>query len=134
MDMLGKTGSVKRGIVSPDLQEERAKCNFDQRELGVFLHGGEENLQAWNQMMKMFGDDPELANSFEFYDMSPHEMHINLWERINTIVRKHKDKFVEIFSFKQSGISPSGYFQSGLPISLHLSMFRLVMENMANAE
>ena len=107
--MLAKTGSVKRGTVSPDLLEERAKCNFDQRELGVLLHGGEENLQAWNQMMKM-GDDPELANSLEFYDMTPHEMQINLWERINAIVRKHKDKFVEIFTFKQSGYSPSGYF------------------------
>ncbi len=40
--MLAKTGSVKRGIVSPDLLAERAKADFDASELGVFLHGGKE--------------------------------------------------------------------------------------------
>ena len=25
-------GSIKRGIVNPDLLEERAKCNFDQQQ------------------------------------------------------------------------------------------------------
>ena len=46
-------------------------------------------------MMKMFGDDPELANTIEFYDMTPHEMHENLWTRMNVILKKHKDKFYE---------------------------------------
>ena len=32
-------GSVKRGIVNPDLIEERNKCNFDQREMAVKLFG-----------------------------------------------------------------------------------------------
>ena len=34
-------GSVKRGIVNPDLLEERAKCDFNQRELVLFLFGQE---------------------------------------------------------------------------------------------
>ena len=32
-------GSVKRGIVNPDLLEERAKCNFDQSELKYYIFG-----------------------------------------------------------------------------------------------
>ena len=28
-------GSVKRGIVNPDLIEERKKCDFDQQELAL---------------------------------------------------------------------------------------------------
>ena len=58
MDLLAKTGSVKRDIVSPDLIDERAKCNFDQEELRLFLHGGEAKLNAWKYMFKIFGEDP----------------------------------------------------------------------------
>ena len=35
-----KTGSVKRGIISSDLLEERAKCAFDKKEMGFFFRGG----------------------------------------------------------------------------------------------
>ena len=35
-------GSVKRGIVNPDLVEERKKCNFDQNELTMYLFGQDE--------------------------------------------------------------------------------------------
>lgn len=34
-------GSMKRGIVNPDLAEERKNCDFDQREMTVFLFGQE---------------------------------------------------------------------------------------------
>ena len=34
-------GSVKRGIVNPDLLEERAKSNFNQADLEEFLMGKE---------------------------------------------------------------------------------------------
>jgi len=33
-------GSIKNGVVSSDLLEERAKCAFDQNELMVLLMGG----------------------------------------------------------------------------------------------
>jgi hypothetical protein len=34
-------GSVKRGIFNPDLLEERAKCNFNQREMANYLFKAE---------------------------------------------------------------------------------------------
>ena len=37
--MSRKTGSIKKGIVAPDLLEERAKCAFDQQELTEWVMG-----------------------------------------------------------------------------------------------
>ena len=34
-------GSIKRGIVNPDLIEERAKCNFDQQQAYEFFYNEE---------------------------------------------------------------------------------------------
>ena len=47
--MIDRTGSVKRGVVSQDLLDERAKCQFDQGEVQVFLHGGQDKLEAWER-------------------------------------------------------------------------------------
>lgn len=91
--MLGRTGSVKRGVVSPDLLEERAKCAFDQEELRVFLHGSQERLDGWKNTVDTFGADDIIRNNIEFYDMTPHEMQENLWKRINAMYAKHKDRY-----------------------------------------
>lgn len=39
-----RTGSIEKGIVSPDLLEERQKCNFDTEELAVILNYGKDKL------------------------------------------------------------------------------------------
>ena len=83
--MLAKTGSVKRGVVSPDLLAERAKCGFDQEELQKFLHGGSARLEKWRQIVDTFGADEGIRNSVEFYELTPHEMQENLWRRINVL-------------------------------------------------
>ena len=44
-------------------------------------------------MMAMFGDDPELRNTLEFYDMTPHEMLENLWKRMNVAFKKYRNEF-----------------------------------------
>lgn len=69
-----KTGSAKRGIVSSDLLEERAKVAFDQGELRVLLQGGEEINRKWCQTVDLVGNDPVLRNSLEFNDMTVTEM------------------------------------------------------------
>ena len=43
--------------------------------------------------MTLFGDDPDLKNTFEFNDMTPHEMHENLWKRTKVTYEKHRDYF-----------------------------------------
>ena len=74
--MLSKLGSVKRGIVAPDLIEERAKCDFDQDELREFLAGGDVSLAAQKEIYDMFGGDPELRNYLAFNDLNQEEMKI----------------------------------------------------------
>ena len=93
--MANKGGSFNKGVVAPELIEERAKCQFNQEELRVFLHGGQEELKAWNYMMNTFGDDPQTRNSIDFYDMTPHEMQENLWKRMKIVYEKHKEPFFE---------------------------------------
>ena len=84
-----RTGSVKKGIVAPDLLEERAKCAFDQAEMRTFIAGGPEREQKWREIVDLFGADPTLRNHIDFYDMTPHEMQEDLWKRINTLYSKH---------------------------------------------
>jgi len=45
--MTSTYGSIKNGIVSSDLLEERKKIAFDQNELRVLLMGGKEAYDLW---------------------------------------------------------------------------------------
>ena len=47
-------GSLKRGIVAPELLEERANRNFDQRELLLFLHGKKVVEDIHNTLPKYY--------------------------------------------------------------------------------
>ena len=81
--MTRQVGSVKRGIVASELQEERAKCSFDQSELQVFLHGGQDKFNVHKDILDKFGADPIITNKLEFTDMTVHEMQEDLWKRNN---------------------------------------------------
>ena len=110
MDMLSKTGSVKRAIVSPDLLEERAKCGFDQAEFRLFVHGGEAPMRIWSRMMKTYGEDPELRNTLEFNDLTPTEMHENLWKRMKVMYEKHREEFFGNSMFEPPNVDMAVYF------------------------
>ena len=90
--MSRKTGSIKKGIVAPDLLEERAKCAFDQQELTEWVMGDKEKTKRWKHFIDLFGADPELRNKVEFYDLTPHEMQEDLWKRINVLYNKHQEE------------------------------------------
>ncbi len=64
-------GSIKERKVNPDLQEERAKINFDQAELTRLIYGS--HLDRHQTMKAVFASVPELQNSYEFYEMSREE-------------------------------------------------------------
>lgn len=93
--MLARTGSVRRGAVSIDLAEERQKCSFDQKEMGVFLGGGQERYDFWKESLDKFGNDPELRNSFEYEQMTRVEMMEDLWRRMKVVMEKHGKAFFE---------------------------------------
>ena len=133
--MSRRTGSVKKGIVAPDMLAERAKLAFDQAEMRTFLHSGKEDENNYKEMIDMFGADEGLRNHLEFYDMTPGEMQEDLWKRINVLYTKHKD-----ICFKQALIGEPftdwiAYFQGLMPgVGLTISMFRMSVENLANEE
>ena len=132
--MSSTTGSVKRGAVALDLALERQKVGFDQNEMRVFLHGGEEKLRQWTRTMDTLGSDPELRNTFEFYDMTPHESHVDLWRRMKVLLEKHGNEYFKQDMFQPPYLDKFVYFQSSLPLTLHVSMFRTSIENLANEE
>ena len=88
-----KTGSVKNGVVAPDLLEERAKIAFDHQEMQDFISGSAEKLAGWKDTVDLIGADPGLRNHIGFYDMSPHEQQEDLWKRINVLYKKHPERF-----------------------------------------
>ena len=98
------------------------------------MHGGEEKLNKWKHIMDTFGDNPDLKNTFEFYDMTTQEMQENLWKRMQVVYKLHKKIFFEETMFKHPYVDGQAYFQSTLPVTLHITMFRLCLENLANDE
>ena len=63
-------GSMKKKVVASELQEERAKCAFDQKEMGLFLGGGQAEFDYTMKYLLLMDKHPELANHFKFYDMT----------------------------------------------------------------
>lgn len=67
-------GSILNKVTSSDLLEERANCNFDQKELwNIFHPRPEENalrLQAEHDM----ANDPKLALTHKYYEYTPQEV------------------------------------------------------------
>ena len=65
-------GSVKRGIVNPDLLEERAKCNFDQNELVEFMFG-KQLVDYIREIYAYVSKHPEIQSGIDYYEMSREE-------------------------------------------------------------
>ena len=71
-------GSIKRGIVHPDLQAERDKCSFDLVELEKFILG--EKLREYLlEKHKLFQSDSRYRVSEKVHDMSRTEVMEDWW-------------------------------------------------------
>lgn len=99
------------------------------------MHGGQDRVDGWKEILELFEKDPELRNFIEFNDYTPHEMQENLWKRINVLYKKHKERMFVKQTIGPPYIDWPGYFQGLLPgIGLTVSMFRVSVENLANEE
>ena len=65
-------GSIREKKVNPDLQEERAKCNFDRAELTQVIYGN--NVDLHKDFIAFFEKRPHLQTDFSFYEMTREEM------------------------------------------------------------
>ena len=78
-------GSVKRGIVNPDLLEERKKCNFDQRELCLFMFG-KDMVFFVETVIDYVEKHPEIQSGIEYYEMTREEKFKVWWRRYRHIM------------------------------------------------
>ena len=62
-------GSIKKGIVASDLKDERAKCNFDQKEFCNLVRG-KDDVDYFKKVVATMESDPILRNSHKYYDMT----------------------------------------------------------------
>ena len=66
-----QAGSIKNKIVATELLEERANCNFDQKELKrVFMSIPEEVQANIQRVMDDIENDPELNLTHKYYEMT----------------------------------------------------------------
>ena len=82
-------GSIKRGIVNPDLQQERDSCAFDKVELEKFVWGDE--IAAYlTEKHAMFQSDPKFRLPDNMHEMTKAEQ-LEEWWRVNYHVMQHKE-------------------------------------------
>ena len=62
-------GSIKRGIVNPNLIEERKNKNFDAEEAFVFLVGEDVRNQV-KKMTELRKKYPQLESDFSYFEMN----------------------------------------------------------------
>ncbi len=75
-------GSIRERKVNPDLEEERKKVNFDQLELTKLIYAQFYDMHC--QYKQMVQENPDMANSLDFYDMTREEQ----MERSQRIIHK----------------------------------------------
>lgn len=88
-----RTGSIEKGIVSPDLLEERQKCNFDTEELAVILNYGKDKLDQLRAWKKVADADPILRNTHKYYDMTREEQMVNGFQKVKRAYELDKKQY-----------------------------------------
>jgi hypothetical protein len=67
-------GSMKNKVVASELQAERNKCAFDQKELMAYLHGGQQEFDLQIKWFNLLEKHPyDLGNHHHFFEMTRSE-------------------------------------------------------------
>ena len=82
-------GSLKRGIVNPDLLEERQKCNFDQKEMSSNLFG-DELVGYIEQVDNFIERHPQTISGIDYFEMSREEKFTVWWRRYKLIMQSEE--------------------------------------------
>ena len=78
-------GSVKRGIVNPDLVEERKKCDFDQNQLSLYLFG-EAEIKNIKGIYDWIERHPESISGREHFEQTREEKFKTWWKRYHAVM------------------------------------------------
>ena len=85
-------GSIKRGIVNPDLQKERDTCAFDKLELEKFIWS--EELHAYiKKKNDMFQEDQNLHLPRDVHELSREELMKEWWRIYHYLMQKEGGKW-----------------------------------------
>jgi hypothetical protein len=87
-------GSVKNKIVNPDLEEERKKCTFDQKEMEKFVLT-EPIWKVKTQIDELCEKYPELYHTMDFYDMTREEKFELWWKKFHKVMQINKEYFTD---------------------------------------
>ena len=127
-------GSMKRGIVNPDLVEERAKCTFDQNELERFTISSyiQDGLKELGQLREKY---PELKGDFSEFEMTREEMIEDYWKKNKKIFEVGYDRFFANIPEEFSKMFSFTALDQGInPFALHISMFTFSLMFMGSDE
>ena len=82
--------------MATDLAAERAKCNFNQKEMSIFLGGGLARYTKTKEVFGKFMANPALRNHLKWYELDPEEKQEDLWRRNKVIYEQYgKECFKE---------------------------------------
>jgi len=124
--------SVSRKEVHPDLIKERNNGNFDSKEIAVFMRGGQENYDKYNDFITTMENDPILCSSHKFYEMTREEMMISQSQKLRRLWDLDKEKY--FLNFSEINLTHHDFYQGLLPNGLNQSMFLISVRNLASDE
>jgi len=115
-------GSMANKVVASDLQEERDKCNFDQKELYNLFTPFERENRA--QVAKDQIEDPELHLTHTYYEMTVEEKQKMWMKRINHLWFKGEE-YRKRYFFTRPTVDYFWMFSyhGQAPLGLHATMF-----------
>lgn len=127
---------MKRGIVNPDLLEERQKCAFDQDELTRFIVG-EDVVQEMHDLIDFIRKEPKMQVELKFLEEDRNQQMTHWWRIIHTLYSNpiFKKKFFTGNSAKnQLRFCWSYLFNGTSPLHLHQTMFTKSISFLGNKE
>ena len=113
--------------MATELLDERAKCNFDMKELEDFINLIPDNIKAHYEKVKNDVDnDPELQLTHKYYEMTPEEIQQMWMRKMNRLYKIDRKTYFETpwhVKFYWCCL-----FHGQPPIGLHSSMFMQSVE------
>ena len=129
-----QAGSIKNKIVATELLEERAKRNFDQKELKLITFNMPDEIDAkWNRVVSDMETDPELALTHEYYEMTREEIQLMWMKKLNHLYFK-KDRDFYFKTRHSVQFEWHLLHQGEMPIGLHSIMFTQSIDQFSNEE
>jgi hypothetical protein len=93
-------GSIKNKIVASDLEDERAHCNFDQKELTLKLFKDQESLNDVLEDIRIMESDPILRNTEKWYELNRDETFDLQLKKVARYYELYKEKYFTNFRLR----------------------------------